>query len=72
MGLMNKDLRKSVKMALRVLGIGIALPFFIWVPLGLMVAVPSIIDVFGMSGLKVPTSFVIGGLMMAAIGFEDF
>lgn len=64
--------KNSVKLLLRLLGIGVALPFFIWAPLGLLPYVPSIVDVFGMSGLKVPTGFVIGGLMMAAIGFEDY
>ena len=49
-----------------------ALPFFIWLPLGLTSNIPSIIEVFGMDGLKYPTSFVIGGLMLAAFGFEDF
>ena len=53
-------------------GICMALPFFIWVPLGLIPAIPSVIDVFGVAGLKVPASIVIGGLLMAAIGFEDF
>lgn len=49
-----------------------ALPFFIWALLGLVPAIPSIVDVFGMSGLKYPTSIVIGGLMLAAFGFEEF
>lgn len=67
--LIDKNL---IKLFFRVLGIGIALPFFIWAPVGLLPFVPSIIEVFGVAGLKVPASFVIGGLMMAAIGFEDF
>ena len=49
-----------------------ALPFFIWVPLGLIPSIPSVIDFFGIAGLKIPTGIVIGGLLMAAIGFEDF
>lgn len=49
-----------------------ALPFFIWLPLGLLPSVPSIIDVFGIGELKIPTGIVIGGLLLAAIGFEDF
>jgi hypothetical protein len=52
-------------------GICMALPFFIWVPLGFIPSIPSVIDVFGLAGLKIPTSIVIGGLLMAAIGFED-
>ena len=49
-----------------------ALPFFIWVVLGLVPSIPSIVDVFGIEGLKVPTGVVIAGLMLAAIGYEDF
>lgn len=49
-----------------------AIPFFVWVPLGFLSSVPSIIDVFGIDGLKLPTGIVIGGLMLAAIGYEDF
>lgn len=49
-----------------------AVPFFIWVPLGLIPSIPSIIDIFGIGGLKLPTGIVIGGLMLAAIGYEDF
>lgn len=61
-----------VKRVLRVLGVGLALPIFIWLPLGLIPSIPSIIDVFGVAGLKVPSGIVIGGLLLAAIGFEDY
>ncbi|MFC1560621.1 hypothetical protein ACFL3W_01625 [Pseudomonadota bacterium] len=63
---------EGIKKVLRVLGIAMALPFFIWVVLGLIPSIPSIVDVFGIDGLKIPTSVVIGGLMLAAIGYEDF
>lgn len=63
---------EAIKKVLRVLGIAMALPFFIWLPLGLIPSIPSIIDVFGIDGLKFPTSVLIAGLMLAAIGYEDF
>ena len=63
---------EAIKKVLRVLGILMAVPFFIWVPLGFVPSIPSIIDIFGMDGLKLPTGIVIGGLMLAAIGYEDF
>jgi hypothetical protein len=63
---------EAIKRVLRILGIFMAVPFFIWVPLGLVPSIPSIIDAFGMDGLKLPTGIVIGGLMLAAIGYEDF
>ena len=62
---------EAVKKALRYLGLSMAIPFFVWVPLGFISSVPSIIDVFGIDGLKLPTGIVIGGLMLAAIGYED-
>ena len=68
----RSPLLEAIKKVLRVVGIAMALPFFIWLPLGLMPSIPSIIDVFGIDGLKVPTGIVIGGLLLAAIGYEDF
>jgi hypothetical protein len=65
-------LLEGIKKVLRVLGIAMALPFFIWVALGLVPSIPSIVDVFGINGLKHPTSIVIAGLMLAAIGYQDF
>ncbi|NND81854.1 MAG: hypothetical protein HKN50_05425 [Gammaproteobacteria bacterium] len=62
----------SIKKIARVLGVCLALPFFLWLPLGLLDAVPSIVDVFGMGGLRYPTAVVIAGLVLAAFGFEDF
>lgn len=48
------------------------LPFAAWLLLGLIPGIPSIIDVFGVTGLKIPAGIAIGGLLLAAIGFEDF
>ena len=61
-----------VRRVLRVLGIAMALPFFIWLAIGWLPGIPSIVDVFGVTGLKIPAGVVIGGLLLAAIGFEDF
>lgn len=63
---------EAIKKLLRLSGMSMAVPFFIWVPLGFIPSIPSIIDVFGIDGLKLPTGIVIGGLMLAAIGYEDF
>lgn len=68
----RSPLLEGIKKVLRVLGIAMALPFFVWVVLGLIPSIPSIVDVFSIDGLKIPTSVVIGGLMLAAIGYEDF
>ena len=57
---------------LRLLGILMVLPFALWLLLGWIPGIPSIIDIFGITGLKIPAGIVIGGLLIAAIGFEDF
>ena len=49
-----------------------ALPFFVWVPVAWVGLVPSMVDVFGVIGLRAPASITIGGLLLAAIGFHDF
>lgn len=54
-----------------IVGIGAALPFFVWLPLGWLGALPSIVEVFGMAGLRIPAGITVGGLLLAAIGFHD-
>ncbi len=49
-----------------------ALPFFLWLPLGWLGLVPSMVDVFGVTGLRIPASIVVGSLLVAAIGFHEF
>ncbi|MFT4727660.1 MAG: hypothetical protein ACI9UN_002158 [Granulosicoccus sp.] len=53
------------------LGILIAAPFFLWVPLGFTGLIPSMIDVFGVVGLRIPAAVTIAGLLTAAIGFHQ-
>ena len=59
---------------LRVLGycgVLMALPFFIWLPLGFLPFVPSMVDVFGVPGIRTPAAVTVAGLLLAAIGFRD-
>ena len=51
------------------LGVVLALPWAIWFLLGLVGLVPSLVSVFGIPGLRIPASFTIAGLLIAAIGF---
>lgn len=53
-------------------GVMMAAPFFLWFPLALISPLPSMIDVFGVVGLRIPASITIGGLLLAAIGFHRF
>ncbi len=57
--------------ALGIVGAAAALPFFAWAPLGLLESVPSMVDVFGVPGLRIPASIVVGGLLLAAVGFHE-
>ncbi|MFT7246712.1 MAG: hypothetical protein ACI82A_004092 [Candidatus Azotimanducaceae bacterium] len=54
------------------LGVAIAAPFFLWVPLGFLGLTPSLIDVFGIVGLRFPAALTIAGLLLSAIGFHRF
>ena len=54
------------------LGILLAAPFFIWFPLSFLTSLPSMIDVFGIPGLRIPASFTVAGLLLAAIGFHRY
>lgn len=63
--------RRSAKRLLGFMGVAAALPFFVWLPLGWLGAVPTIVDVFGMTGLRIPAGFTVGGLLLAAIGFHE-
>ena len=66
--------RNNVLRARRVIGsvgIFLALPFFVWLPLGMLESVPSMVDVFGVIGLRIPASTTVAGLLIAAIAFWE-
>jgi hypothetical protein len=69
----TNDKKDSRSMLLRIagwVGLVIATPFFLWAPLGLTGLIPSMIDVFGVVGLRIPAAVTIAGLLLAAIGFH--
>jgi hypothetical protein len=41
------------------------------VPLGFTGLIPSMIDVFGVVGLRIPAGVTIAGLLLSAIGFHQ-
>jgi len=61
-----------VRLAIGVIGVVAACAMFLWLVLGWAGAVPSVVDVFGISGVRIPAGIAIGGLLLAAIGFNDF
>ena len=52
-------------------GLLLAIPFFLWVPLGLLGLTPTMVDVFGIVGLRFPAAVTIAGLLLAAVGFHE-
>lgn len=68
----NKE--RSNMSALRMVGwvgVVVATPFFLWAPLGFVGLIPSMIDVFGIVGLRIPAGVTIAGLLLAAVGFYE-
>jgi hypothetical protein len=51
-------------------GVAMTIPVFSWLLLGMLDSVPSMVDVFGVAGLRMPASIAVCGLLMAAIGFH--
>ena len=67
----QNDSKQQLLRSVGWLGVIIAAPFFLWVPLGLTALIPSMIDVFGVVGLRIPAGVTIAGLLLAAIGFHQ-
>lgn len=63
--------RQRVRRAFGWLGVAMSLPFFVWLALGLIPAIPSMVDVFGVPGLRTPAAITIGGLLLGAFGFHE-
>ena len=60
-----------MKLIIAWLGVAMFLPFFLWLALWFTDLVPSMIDIFGVVGLRTPAAFTIAGLLIAAIGFYE-
>ncbi|MFS1523192.1 hypothetical protein ACL7TT_03625 [Microbulbifer sp. 2304DJ12-6] len=50
----------------------IAVPFLLWGMFGAMGIVPSLYEVFGVLGLRIPAAITIFGLLIAAVGFWEY
>ena len=53
-------------------GLIVAILMLIWLITSLLGLTVSIIDVFGMEGLRIPAGIAIAGLLLAAVGFNKF
>lgn len=58
--------------ALGLFGVALAAPLFVWLAIGWLPFVPSVVDVFGVHGLRWPAAVTVFGLLVAAIGFWDY
>jgi hypothetical protein len=63
--------RRRVRRAFGWLGIVLSLPFFVWLAIGLVPGIPSMVDVFGIPGLRTPAAITIAGLLLGAFGFHE-
>jgi hypothetical protein len=68
---MTNAWKRRLSRMIGTLGIMTALPFFVWFTLGWVEIVPSMVDTFGVEGLRTPAAVTVGGLLLAAIGFYD-
>jgi len=58
--------------SLGILGIALAASMLIWLLIGWSGWVPSLVDVFGVAGMRTPAAITVAGLLLAAIAFWEF
>jgi hypothetical protein len=62
---------KRLRRVIGVAGIIVAAGILLWIPAGFVPGIPGPLDVYGIEGLRKPASFMVGGLMLGAIGFFE-
>jgi hypothetical protein len=50
----------------------VAVAFFFWLLAGWLEWVPSMVDVFGMAGMRTPAAITVAALLLAAIAFWEY
>jgi hypothetical protein len=68
------DCRKQIgrtRLLIGLAGVLTAALFFIWLLMGLFGWVPTLLDVFGVTGMRTPASITVAALLLAAIAFWD-
>jgi len=54
------------------IGLMAAILMLVWLITSVLGLTVSIIDIFGMEGIRIPAGIAIGGLVLAAVGFNKF
>ena len=57
--------------AARIVGPLLAATVTLWFGLGLLGLVPSIVQVFGQTEVKIPAAILVAGLLLGAVGYWD-
>jgi hypothetical protein len=60
-----------VRLSLGLLGVVVASVFFIWLLAGWLGWVPSMVDMFGVEGMRTPAAISVAGLLLAAVSFWE-
>ena len=60
-----------LRFSLGVVGIVVAAAFFTWLLAGWFEWVPSMVDVFGVAGMRTPAAITVAALLLAAISFWE-
>lgn len=60
-----------MRILLGVLGTVTAAFFFGWLLIGWIGWTPTLVEVFGVAGMRTPASITVAGLLLAAISFWD-
>ena len=62
---------KRIRTVAGVMGAMLAAAFFIWLLIGWLGWVPTMVDVFGVAGMRTPASITVAGLLLAAVAFWE-
>ena len=60
-----------LRLSLGVLGIAVATTFLVWLLLGWVGWMPTLVDVFGTEGLRTPAGITVAALLIAAVAFWE-
>ena len=57
---------------LGITGILVAAAIFVWLLAGWLEWMPSMVDMFGVAGMRTPAVIAVAGLLLAAIAFWEY